>query len=123
MAVRYVKAIVLMLKKEFEQDGNKKNHIKFMLHILNKRIEELQKNEQGVRLNQQRKKEEEELKPEYYRALIESKDNNVAMMQHGGAEILNKGSEKARKKRRLKAAVWRKKVARYLAYCVDGGLL
>ena len=26
-------------------------------------------------------------------------------------------------KKNLKAAVWRKKVARYLAYCVDGGLL
>ena len=30
--------------------------------------------------------------------------------------------KKARSKNK-KAAIWRKKVARYLAYCVDGGLL
>ena len=31
--------------------------------------------------------------------------------------------DKAGSKKSKKAAIWRKKVARYLAFCVDGGLL
>jgi len=49
---------------------------------------------------------------------MEAKDNTE------GSEVdVNKLRDASKGKRNIKTAVWRKKVARYLAYCLDGGLL
>jgi len=51
---------------------------------------------------------------------MQNRDNS----KQGGAQMdLLKKADKAGSKKSKKAAIWRKKVARYLAYCVDGGLL
>jgi len=51
---------------------------------------------------------------------MQNRDNS----KPGGATAdLLKKVDKAGSKKSKKAAIWRKKVARYLAFCVDGGLL
>ena len=50
--------------------------------------------------------------------MMESKDNS-----EGGEVDMNKMKDAIKGKRNPKTAIWRKKVARYLAYCLDGGLL
>lgn len=49
---------------------------------------------------------------------MEAKDNS-----EGGEVDMNKMKDANKGKRNPKMAIWRKKVARYLAYCLDGGLL
>jgi len=51
---------------------------------------------------------------------MDKRDNS----EGGGDDAGGKqAKDSGKSKRNIKAAVWRKKVARYLAYCVDGGLL
>jgi len=52
--------------------------------------------------------------------MMEVKDN----IEGGEArEIAAKDIKDLGKRKNAKVAIWRKKVARYLAFCVDGGLL
>ena len=68
--------------------------------------------------------------PNAIRSFMESwrngaKDNNSKMQDFATQADVNTSKTRSKKdnKKRKKTAVWRKKVARYLAYCVDGGLL
>ena len=49
---------------------------------------------------------------------MEAKDNS-----ENGEVDLSKMKDANKGRRSAKTAIWRKKVARYLAYCLDGGLL
>lgn len=90
-----------------------------MIHVLDQYIQYYQSSSAGGRANQQRRKEEEKKQgPEYYRTLMEAKDNS-----EGGEVDINKLKDAGKGKRNMKTAIWRKKVARYLSYCLDGGLL
>ena len=51
-----------------------------------------------------------------------SDQSNQILVDEAINEAINEVNKKT-KKRQNKDAVWRKKVARYLAYCVDGGHL
>ena len=115
LAIAYVKSILKILKKNNTFVG-----IKPLINLLsNMQKIENEQNKQ-LQINKVLGQQQEELKAEQ---IVEKINNWRSESQSQGGNELSKKDNKKNNKINAKEQMWQAKVARYLAYCVDGGLL